>query len=417
MQVRAPDVPVAPAEREAVARLLTREALLRRSAVVIDAATGAAADLDGFVDGVECPLVVVGDVAFGTARPRAVLEVFRPEPEEQRAIWRAELGDGAGLADAELERVTGHFHLTAGEIADAAGEAREAVRTGSTPATAVWRACRLRARGGLDQLAQRIWSEARWEDLVLPPAQTQLLREIAEQVRHRSTVHERWGFTSGGVRGLGVSALFAGESGTGKTLAAEVLANDLDLDLYRIDLSAVVSKYIGETEKNLRAVFDAAQSSGAILLFDEADALFGKRSEVKDSHDRYANIEVGYLLQRIESYRGLAILTTNMKALLDNAFLRRIRFVVQFPFPDVESRSAIWRRVFPSAMPIDGVRFEQLARLNVAGGNIKNIALNAAFLAAADGKPLAMSHLLHATQVECAKLEKPLTEAEIGGWR
>jgi SpoVK/Ycf46/Vps4 family AAA+-type ATPase len=343
--------------------------------------------------------------------------VFRPLPAEQRAIWRAELGDGAGLADADLERLTAHFQLTAGEIADAASDARQTVRTGATPAVAVWRACRVQARGGLEQLAQRIWSETKWDGLVLPTAQVQLLREIAAQVRHRATVHERWQFNAGGPRGLGVSALFAGESGTGKTLAAEVLANDLDLDLYRIDLSSVVSKYIGETEKNLKAVFDAAQSSGAILLFDEADALFGKRSEVKDSHDRYANIEVGYLLQRIESYRGLAILTTNMKGLLDNAFLRRIRFVVQFPFPHADLRRDIWQRVFPAALPLDGVRFDQLARLNVAGGNIRNIALNAAFLAAADGQRVTMTHLLHATQVECAKLEKPLTEAEIGGWR
>ena len=210
--------------------------------------------------------------------------------------------------------------------------------------------------------------------------------------------------------------MFAGPSGTGKTLAGEVLANELRLDLYRIDLSQVVSKYIGETEKNLRRVFDAAEASGAILLFDEADALFGKRSEVKDSHDRYANIEISYLLQKMEAYRGLAILTTNMKSALDAAFLRRIRFIVQFPFPDIAQREQIWRRVFPAATPTESLEFSRLARLQVAGGNIRNMALNAAFLAAEADQPVRMAHLLQAARNEYAKLERPLTEAEIGDW-
>jgi SpoVK/Ycf46/Vps4 family AAA+-type ATPase len=199
-------------------------------------------------------------------------------------------------------------------------------------------------------------------------------------------------------------------------MAAELLARELSLDLYRIDLSQTVSKYIGETEKNLRRIFDAAEQSGAILLFDEADALFGKRSEVKDSHDRYANIEVSYLLQRMEAYRGLAILTTNMKSALDQAFLRRIRFVVQFPFPDAAQRAEIWRRVFPGQTPTEGLDFARLAKLNLAGGNIRNIALNAAFLAADQGAAVGMTHLLRAAQGEYAKLEKPLSAAEIGGW-
>jgi SpoVK/Ycf46/Vps4 family AAA+-type ATPase len=240
---------------------------------------------------------------------------------------------------------------------------------------------------------------------------------MSAHVRQRMTVYERWGFSGKGARGLGISALFAGESGTGKTMAAEVLAADLTLDLYRIDLSAVVSKYIGETEKNLRRVFDAAEQGGAILLFDEADALFGKRSEVKDSHDRYANIEVSYLLQRMEAYRGLAILTTNRREALDSAFLRRIRFIVRFPFPDAAQRAEIWRRIFPAATPTEQLDHAQLARLNVAGGNIRNVALNAAFLAADANEPVRMTHLLRAARTEYDKLEKPLTEAEIGGWR
>src|SRR5262249_35903810 len=230
-----------------------------------------------------------------------------------------------------------------------------------------WEACRTQARSRLDDLAQRIEPFASWDDIVLPESQRRTLRDVAAHVRQRSKVYETWGFAGRGDRGLGISAMFAGPSGTGKTMAAEVLANQLQLDLYRIDLSQVVSKYIGETEKNLRRVFDAAEGGGTILLFDEADALFGKRSEVRDSHDRYANIEVSYLLQRMEAYRGLAILTTNQKSALDPAFLRRIRFVVQFPFPDAAQRAEIWRRVLPVDTPREGLDTVRLARLNAAG--------------------------------------------------
>ncbi|MGH7938513.1 MAG: ATP-binding protein, partial [Bryobacteraceae bacterium] len=240
---------------------------------------------------------------------------------------------------------------------------------------------------------------------------------IALQVRHRTRVCDDWGFAEKSERGLGLSALFAGPSGTGKTLAAEILANELRLDLFRIDLSAVVSKYIGETEKNLRRVFDAAEEGGVILLFDEADALFGKRSEVKDSHDRYANVEISYLLQRMEAYRGLAILTTNMKEALDPAFLRRLRFVVQFPFPDQAQRAEIWRRIFPAKTPTDALDLDKLSRLSISGGNIRSIALNAAFAAADANAPVQMAHLLGAARLEYDKLEKPLTETELGGWR
>src|SRR5205809_8028362 len=217
-------------------------------------------------------------------------------------------------------------------------------------------------------------------------------------------VYETWGFASKGARGLGISALFSSVSVTGKTMAAEVLANELRLDLYRIDLSQVVSKYIGETEKNLRRVFDAAEAGSAILLFDEADALFGKCSEVRDSHDRYANVEIRYLMQRMEEYRGLAILTTNMQNAMDSAFQRRIRFVVQFPFPDAAQRAEIWRRVFPAATPLESLDYAQLSRLQVAGGNIRNIAMNGAFLAAEANAPVRMIHLLQAARGEYAKL-------------
>jgi SpoVK/Ycf46/Vps4 family AAA+-type ATPase len=243
-----------------------------------------------------------------------------------------------------------------------------------------------------------------------------MLREISSHVKHRAKVYENWGFGATSRRGLGISSMFAGSSGTGKTMAAEVLANVLHLDLYRIDLSSVISKYIGETEKNLRRVFDAAEDGGAILFFDEADALFGKRSEVKDSHDRYANIEINYLLQRMESYRGLAVLATNMRSALDPAFLRRIRFVVNFPFPDFGYREQIWRRVFPATTPVESLDASLLARLVIPGGNIRNIAMNAAFRAAEEETPVRMKHLAQAARHEFVKMEKPVPETEIAPW-
>jgi ATPase family protein associated with various cellular activities (AAA)/winged helix domain-containing protein len=273
----------------------------------------------------------------------------------------------------------------------------------------LWEALRQSSRGGLDGLAQRIDSRATFEDLVVPPLVASQLREIASQLRHRHRVYAEWGFGERHARGLGIAALFAGESGTGKTLAAEAIANEARLDLYRIDLSSVVSKYIGETEKNLSRLFDAAERSGAVLLFDEADALFGKRSEVKDSHDRYANIEIAYLLQRIDGYRGLAILTTNMKSALDRAFLRRIRFMVQFPFPDDVARERIWRRQFPDRAPLGTIDFPALARIRLAGGDIRAVALAAAFKACERGESLGQSLLVDAARAELIKLERPMT--------
>ena len=270
-------------------------------------------------------------------------------------------------------------------------------------------------RGGLDALAQRIDSRVAFDDLVAPPVVTAQLRAIASELQHRPRVHGDWGFAAHNGRGLGTAALFAGESGTGKTYAAEAIASAAGLDLYRIDLASVVSKYIGETEKNLSRLFEAAETSGAILLFDEADALFGKRSEVRDSHDRFANIEIAYLLQRIETYRGLVILTTNMKSALDRAFLRRIRYVVQFPYPDAAARETLWRMQFPADAPLGEVDFAGLARLQLTGGNIRAIALNAAFLAAAEGERIGQAVLIAAAQAELAKLERMMPHLPHGG--
>ena len=423
-------VPTAPAELEALLRLWEREAALSASALYLDCDRADAADaaragaVSRLIERAGGALIVASrepwpmPLRMGAA-PVLTYDVRKPSHDEQRTLWHGALGATGEALNGRVAVLVSQFNLSAPAIGSAGAVAlgRAALaRDGDGLAELVWDACRVQARPRLDDLAQRIESAAGWDDLVLPEGQARTLREIAAQVRHRARVYEEWGFAAGGERGLGVSALFAGASGTGKTLAAEVLANELRLDLYRIDLSQVVSKYIGETEKNLRRVFDAAEEGGAVLLFDEADALFGKRSEVKDSHDRYANIEVSYLLQRMEVYRGLAILTTNLKSALDTAFLRRLRFVVPFPFPDQAQRAAIWRRVFPPATPTEGLDAEELARLNVPGGNIRNIALGAAFLAADAGEPVRMLHLLHAARGEYAKLEKPLTDAETAGW-
>ena len=249
---------------------------------------------------------------------------------------------------------------------------------------------------------------------MLPGALAARLRELVAQVGGRPVVYDEWGFGASLGRAHGITALFAGPSGTGKTLAAEVVAGALGIDLQRIDLAGVVDKYIGETEKHLRTVFDAAEHSGALLFFDEADALFGKRTDVRDSHDRYANIEVDYLLQRMENYPGLAVLATNRKAALDPAFLRRLRFIVDIPFPDADIRRRIWQKVFPPGVPTESLDLVALSRLEVAGGSIKNIALNAAFAAAATGVPVRMEHVLHAARREYQKLEKMLPAADMG---
>jgi hypothetical protein len=410
-------IPANAGEIDALATLWQREALLLGSALLIDCSDGnIPRQTATFVDRLSSLVFIAGRESLAANRATINATVNKPEPLDQRALWQQALGPVVGRINGGLDGIASQFRLSAPTIAATGNGLRATLATSDQPEALLWQACRTASRCKLDDLAQRIEAAADWDMLILPPAQKATLRLIAAHVRHRLAVYHDWGFADRGTRGLGIAALFAGESGTGKTMAAEILARELHLDLYRIDLSAVVSKYIGESEKNLRRVFDAAEEGGAILLFDEADALFGKRSEVKDSHDRFANIEVSYLLQRMESYRGLAVLTTNMKAALDPAFRRRLRFVVQFPFPDAVQREAIWRSVFPPATPTESLDYAKLARLQVAGGNVRNIALNAAFLAAAAHEPVRMTHLLEAAHSEGAKRERPLSDAETKGW-
>jgi ATPase family associated with various cellular activities (AAA) len=417
------DLPTDPALRDELAMLVTRDGLLGGGPVVLREAVDAptphrlAAELGGCI------------VVIAPERPDAAgvisLDVPPLTRDEQRGLWAGAgplgaespavdattgpaIGPGAG-SEVSAERLSAQFHLSAAEIRDAVAEV---AATGTDP----WTAARHRSRRGLERLAPRVETTATWDDLVLPEDVAGLLREIVAQVRHRHTVFGQWGMRSGALRGWGVSALFAGASGTGKTLASEVIAGELALDLFRVDLSQVVSKYIGETEKNLGQVFDAADRGGCVLLLDEADALFGKRSETKDAHDRYANLEVAYLLQRMEAFRGLAVLTTNLRDNLDPAFMRRLQFVVPFPFPDVVEREGIWRRMIPDTVPTEGLEYAALGRLVVSGGVIRNIALGACFLAAHQGGPLRMEHLLRVARRECTKLERPLPEAEVGDW-
>jgi hypothetical protein len=414
----ASDLPAQAEERALIARLWEREVVLSRGVLLIEVDDESDPEvqrrLSAFAGEIQTGVLVgSADVVRLDRKPSVRIDVTRPTRAEQHVYWHELVSELGASPNGSLDALTAQFDLPLHAIASAS---TEATSTGEPLLPALWQACRSQARPRLDDLAQRIEALADWHDLVLPPLQLGTLRAIAAQVRRRRRVYEDWGFAAKSARGLGISALFEGPSGTGKTMAAEVLAHDLDLDLYRIDLSQVVSKYIGETEKNLRRVFDAAETGGLVLLFDEADALFGKRTQVRDSHDRYANIEVGYLLQRMEAYRGLAILTTNARDAVDDAFMRRLRFIVRFPVPDAAQRAEIWRRVFPAETPTTELDVNALAQLSLTGGTIRNIALQAAFIAAEDGDPVAMPHLAQAALRECAKLDRPLGAAEVAAW-
>ncbi len=409
-------LPAAPADIETFARLWQRECVLLPLALYVDtlggdSTTGPPPAVSLILDRLEgATFLDVRESMSGFRRPAVFLDASKPTAEEQAAAWTSALGPSAGQIPA---RLAAQFSLSFTAIRQLAHDAL--ADTSADPASLpdrLWDACLAHTRPQLDVLARRVPALATWDEIVLPDEERAQLRHIAEQVAQRSHVYEDWGFAEKMSRGLGMSVLFAGESGTGKTMAAEVLAHELRMNLYRIDLSAVVSKYIGETEKNLRRLFDAAENGGAILFFDEADALFGRRSEVKDSHDRYANIEINYLLQRMEAYNGLAILATNMKSALDTAFLRRLRFIVRFPFPGVAERKAMWQRVFPADVPKAALDYDRLARLNITGGHIHNIALNAAFLAAGEGAPVTMPLVLAAARSEFKKIERPINEAD-----
>ncbi|MBU0595989.1 ATP-binding protein [Candidatus Bipolaricaulota bacterium] len=378
------------------------------------------ADVKSIVDELRTFLLIGGENTWESDRETLTVRIRKPEAAVRVALWTRALGESSQSVDCDVEALAEQFGFGPETIARAAVAARQIARfrapsdDGHPTRDDLWRACREQSAGRLKELAQRIDPCYTWDDIVVPTDVRAQLREIASQVACRPQVYARWGFGAKLSRGRGVSALFSGSSGTGKTMAAEILANHIGGELYRIDLASVVSKYIGETEKNLRRVFDVAEQSGAILFFDEADALFGKRTEVKDSHDRYANIEINYLLQRMEEYSGLAILATNRRSALDQAFMRRLRFLVNFPFPDASSRQRIWQSVFPPNAAKGRLDYKGLAQLEISGGSIRNISLNAAFLAAGESAPISMSHVVHAARREYAKIDKAVNEAEFG---
>ncbi len=347
-----------------------------------------------------------------SGRPFVPVDLPMPSAPEQARQWAAALGEERPLADGvELESFAERVRLTGERLQDAAATALALARLrapegGPLELEDLLSACRMQHRRGLGSLARRLETPHRWSDLVLPRDKEALLRELCAHVHHRSRVMGAWGFERKLPLGRGLGVLFAGPPGTGKTMAAGVIAAELGLELYHVDLSTLVSKYIGETEKHLKQLFDAAEENGAILFFDEADAIFGKRTEVKDSHDRYANQETSYLLQRIDAYEGMVILASNMQKNMDDAFVRRLRFVVDFPLPGEAERLRIWERLLPPELPREAdVDLGFLSwRLEVAGGHIRNIALAAAFLAASEGTAMGMRHLLHAARREYVKM-------------
>lgn len=357
--------------------------------------------------------------------------------DQRRDCWKNHIAtQDIHLSHADLDTLAGRFQLNPGQIANAVTMARGHARWRTAAQLSTTRlsedettafnveliltdllaAARLQTGQNLATLAQKIDSPYRWSDLVVPDDTLAQLKEMCHRVLHRHRVLSEWGFHQKLALGKGINALFAGSSGTGKTMASGIIANELGLDLYKIDLSGVVSKYIGETEKNLDRIFAAAEHANAILLFDEADALFGKRSEVRDSHDRYANLEISYLLQKMEEYDGIAILATNLRQNLDEAFIRRLAFSIHFPFPEEADRQRIWESIWPDATPLaEDIHLDRLAqRFKLSGGSIKNIALSAAFLAAKQDEPcVSMVHLLQATRREYQKLGKFLSDAEL----
>jgi hypothetical protein len=414
-----------------VARLVRREALFRAGAVVAgstdaladrgpDAVRAFTAAFDRSNGPLPIPLILYGRTGWEPAWSRVVPLLADVEPEmasERLAIWQESLGPDApdGLADSD---VTGQFLLSADQVAKAVAAARLQARLEDTVVGFDHLRFGARAQNGagLERLARRIVPHVGWDDLVLAPATAASLGELAARARRRSRVLDDWGMRPGGGRGRGITVLFAGDSGTGKTMSAEVVARDLGLDLYTVNLATVVDKYVGETEKNLERIFTEADGVNAVLLFDEADAIFGKRSEVKDANDRYANIEVAYLLQRMETFDGIAILATNLRANVDDAFARRLDLIVDFPSPDVTLRRGLWDRCLSVGVPRgDDLDLDFCARaFELSGGNIRSIAITAAYMAADSGRPVGMLDLVRAIQQEYRKLGRLVVAGEFG---
>ncbi len=408
--------------------VILREALLQNSYIYIEGIDALWKEKDGIdvtnlikeLDGFPNWIFLSGEKQW---EPPGILENHRfmgipfqlPSFTLRKRLWESFLdGNSEGI---DICALATKFKLSGGQI-------RGAIFTASNAASArggsrismedIYYGCKSKSNRNLSAFARKIVPRYIWEDIVLPKDKKEQLKEIVGHIKNRETVYTDWGFDKKLSLGKGLNVLFTGPSGTGKTMAAEIIANESGLDIYKIDLSNVVSKYIGETEKNLSNIFREAENSNSILFFDEADALFGKRSEVKDAHDRYANIEVGYLLQKMEEYEGIVILATNLSGNIDDAFLRRMNFVVEFPFPDEKQRIQIWTGLLQKDPPLtedmDYKFFSE--KLKLAGGNIKNIAITAAFYAAEDSCKIGMHHIMHAAKREYQKIGKPFLKTD-----
>ncbi len=419
--------------------LIFRDAALKAAAVYVDNIDAISREADknvGRLHLLEKAMEELGWVTFLAGRQAVELSdslkrqmLFAidfplPAYPERIRIWHEYAGNGSPAQDLLLySDLAARFRFTRREIRNALCLARTKALLRDGEGAQVTRAdleaaCRAESNSRLIGFARKVQNTYAWDDLVLPPAHKQQLQEIIDHIRNHEAVYTEWGFSRKHALGKGVNMLFSGPSGTGKTMAAGIISSELGLDCYKIDLSTVVSKYIGETEKNLNRIFAEAETSNAVLFFDEADALFGRRTEVKDSHDRYANIEVNYLLQKMEEHEGVVILATNLSKNLDEAFLRRVHFSVVFPFPEKEERLLVWNRVFPAEAPVgEDVDREFLARrFKITGGHIKNIAVGAAFLAKRDDSGITMRHVVLSAKREFQKIGKLSTKAEFGDY-
>jgi hypothetical protein len=415
------------------AALLAREATLSGAALLVGGIAATSAELDpakallaGFADHSGIIIIASDHPALPTAAFDYLDVPFAlPGQEARRELWQRLTAEAdIALSPSAVTGLANNFRLAPEQIAAAVQTARQrlswritaAAGIGPYEATRELQAAARGQNGGeLADLTNKVEPIYRWSDIVLPDDSIQQLKEICARVTFGDTVLQNGGFGRKLSSGKGITVLFAGPSGAGKSMAAEVIANELGLSLYRIDLSRVVSKYIGETEQNLERIFNAAMRSNAVLLFNEADSLMGKRSAVHDAHDRYANIEISYLLQKMEQHEGITILTTNLRGNMDDAFLRRLTFTIHFPFPEEESRREIWKRIWPTETRVaPEVDFALLAnRFRLSGGNISNIGLASAFLAAAAGRPVSLGDVLKATRREYAKVGKDVSLTEL----
>lgn len=436
--VQAAKLPMSAGRIEEYGLMLGRESRLRDCIILLqdvddvlrdaDRETARASPMEGLLRGLAgCDVIASGTMPTAEFRQRmrtrpCGVDLTFPTLTERTEIWQRCLKPGAAARLApEIRLLASKFHFTPGQIARAVALAemtapRDAEGEPIVDGPDLHARCRDEAESGLHQFCQKISARYGWDDIVLPADALLQLQEICRWVKHRGQVYDGWGFGAKFAYGKGLAILFSGASGTGKTMSAEIIARDLQLDLFRVDLSRIVSKYIGETERNLSRIFSQTASGNCVLFFDEADALFGKRTEVKDAHDRYANIEVNYLLAEMDRYEGIIIIATNMKGNLDQAFIRRFSHVIEYPLPDERLREMIWRKSFPNQAPLGGdVDFGFLAeKFGIPGGSIRNIALSSAFLALAEGREITMEHVIRATKREYQKIGRICSKSDFG---